>query len=578
MNIKTFIFNKIAVSSVLLYAAVGSSLAGTTAYIPGGGGMASVIDTTTQTQTSVISGLGTNFSLSLSPNGSVAYSADYSGNSVRPINTSTNVAGTAIPVGVGPVNVTFSADSSTAYVSNLDGNSISVINVSTGTVTSTVTGVCSAGSTFGPTQSVFNGPKLLIVCRGSPSTVMSMDTSAANALTSLATVQDDAYNIAISTSSGFGYVTNFSSGTVSKFNLTSGAATHYPTTGVTLPLGLAVTPDGSKIYVGDLGGGSNLIVMNPSGTVLSTLDLGVSGIAGLGMSSNGTVMYAPLGGTAAGIKVIDTATDSVTATIANPGASVSIIWGDFLGNVSASASPNSAPTATSVSISGTAQSGSTLTGSYTYTDADSDAQGSSTFRWVKNSVNTGVGGGTNVGTSTTYTPVAGDVGSFMYYCVTPVAAAGVTTGTEVCSVATSAVISGNAAPVATSVAISGTSQATITLTGSYTYTDADSDAQGSSTFRWVKNSVNTGVGGGTNVGTSTTYTPVAGDVGSYLYYCVTPVASAGVTTGTEVCSVASAAVAAAPVPAPIPTLSEWAMILMASLMGLFAFTRIRRQS
>jgi hypothetical protein len=33
-----------------------------------------------------------------------------------------------------------------------------------------------------------------------------------------------------------------------------------------------------------------------------------------------------------------------------------------------------------------------------------------------------------------------------------------------------------------------------------------------------------------------------------------------------------------PVAAPIPTLSEWAMIFLASLMGLFAFTRIRRQS
>jgi hypothetical protein len=29
---------------------------------------------------------------------------------------------------------------------------------------------------------------------------------------------------------------------------------------------------------------------------------------------------------------------------------------------------------------------------------------------------------------------------------------------------------------------------------------------------------------------------------------------------------------------PIPTLSEWAMILMASLMGMFAYARIRRQS
>jgi len=29
-------------------------------------------------------------------------------------------------------------------------------------------------------------------------------------------------------------------------------------------------------------------------------------------------------------------------------------------------------------------------------------------------------------------------------------------------------------------------------------------------------------------------------------------------------------------PAPIPTLSEWAMIFMASLMGMFAFVRLRR--
>lgn len=38
------------------------------------------------------------------------------------------------------------------------------------------------------------------------------------------------------------------------------------------------------------------------------------------------------------------------------------------------------------------------------------------------------------------------------------------------------------------------------------------------------------------------------------------------------------AVVAAPAPASIPTLSEWAMIFLASLMGLFAFARIRRQN
>ena len=34
--------------------------------------------------------------------------------------------------------------------------------------------------------------------------------------------------------------------------------------------------------------------------------------------------------------------------------------------------------------------------------------------------------------------------------------------------------------------------------------------------------------------------------------------------------------AAAQPPQPVPTLSEWAMIIMASLMGLFAFMRLRR--
>lgn len=105
-------------------------------------------------------------------------------------------------------------------------------------------------------------------------------------------------------------------------------------------------------------------------------------------------------------------------------------------------SPNSAPTASSVAITGTAQVGTQLSGGYTYADADSDAQGTSTFRWVRNSVNSGVIGGTDIAgaTAQNYTPVTGDVGKYLYFCVTPVASAGTSPGTEVCSSASSAVI------------------------------------------------------------------------------------------------------------------------------------------
>ena len=138
----------------------------------------------------------------------------------------------------------------------------------------------------------------------------------------------------------------------------------------------------------------------------------------------------------------------------------------------------------------------------------------------------------------------------------------------------------NAAPSATSVSITGTAQVASTLTGTYTFTDADSDAEGASTFRWVRNNVSTGVAGGTDVANATTYSPVSADVGSNLYFCVLPVAAAGTTSGTEVCSEATSVVAPAlaSAPAAIPTLSEWAMLFLASLMAMFAYARMRRQS
>ncbi|MDP3231102.1 MAG: IPTL-CTERM sorting domain-containing protein, partial [Acidovorax sp.] len=100
----------------------------------------------------------------------------------------------------------------------------------------------------------------------------------------------------------------------------------------------------------------------------------------------------------------------------------------------------------------------------------------------------------------------------------------------------------NESPSAATVAVTGTVQAGLLLTGGYVYSDPENDAEGTSTFRWVRNSVNTGISGGSDVATTLTYTPVAGDQGQYLYFCVTPVAGAGVTTGVLACSPATAQV------------------------------------
>ena len=232
---------------VLLSAfSVGNACAAVYAYVPNqGNGTASVIDTSTQTQVAVIPGMGTTYSAAVAPNGSIAYVADFAGNRIFPINTTTNTVGTPITVGANPVNITFSADSASAYMSDYGANSISIINVAGGTVTTTVPAVCPAGIPQ-PLQTVFYGAKLLIVCNGGASQVITIDTSAGNALATLATVGNSAYNIAISATSGFGYVTNYGGANLSKFDLNTGATTNYATTGVGSPLGVAVTPDGSK--------------------------------------------------------------------------------------------------------------------------------------------------------------------------------------------------------------------------------------------------------------------------------------------------------------------------------------------
>jgi hypothetical protein len=178
-------------------------------------------------------------------------------------------------------------------------------------------------------------------------------------------------------------------------------------------------------------------------------------------SANGTVA-ADVGGiitgTTGGNTCVDQFVDATTVVLtATPASGYAVTWGGAdgagctgntctLSSIAASklvtatfTLANAAPTATGVAISGTARVGTALTGSYTYSDAESDAEATTTFRWVRNSVNTGIGGGSDVATTQNYTPVSGDAGKYMYFCVTPVASAGTATGAEVCSNATAAV-------------------------------------------------------------------------------------------------------------------------------------------
>ena len=237
-------------------------------------------------------------------------------------------------------------------------------------------------------------------------------------------------------------------------------------------------------------------------------------------------------------------------TVGKPNYKVKIFLRDRLagsGNVGTSLAeaitvnwmPNEAPTASNATISGTAQVGKTVTASYTYSDAENDVEGTSEFQWYQASQADGSDKQAISGaTSKTYTIQAGDEGKYLFVNVTPKANTGTTSGTAVTSGGSSAVAPAfNEAPIVSSVKVSGMAQIGSSLTASYTYSDAENDAEGTSGFQWYRASQKDGSDKEAITGaTSKTYTIQAADQEKYLFVEVTPKASVGTETGTIVLS------------------------------------------
>lgn len=103
----------------------------------------------------------------------------------------------------------------------------------------------------------------------------------------------------------------------------------------------------------------------------------------------------------------------------------------------------------------------------------------------------------------------------------------------------STLLSLDSAPVASNVIISGSLVVDQTLSGVYTYFDADNDEEGISTYKWylAEDALGTNKTEIFNE-TNPTYTLVGADTGKFIIFEVTPVASSGITTGAAQQSVA----------------------------------------
>lgn len=192
--------------------------------------------------------------------------------------------------------------------------------------------------------------------------------------------------------------------------------------------------------------------------------------------------------------------------------------------------------------------GSTLTGSWTYFDCEAEPAGTSTYQWYRADDISGTNETVIAGaTSITYSTTLADGNKYVRFAVTPVATTGTSPGKLTKASSYSKVNVVNALPVATNVQISGGyplpagywrsqfAKVGDVLTGTYTYSDADADPEGASSYQWYQDTDSV-TGGETAISsaTSVNYTVTISDCGKYLKFGVTPAAATGSSPGTLV--------------------------------------------
>ncbi|NML56123.1 Calx-beta domain-containing protein [Chryseobacterium cheonjiense] len=208
---------------------------------------------------------------------------------------------------------------------------------------------------------------------------------------------------------------------------------------------------------------------------------------------------------------------------------------------------NTVPSATNVTISGNYTSGSVLTGNYTFSDAESNPDNATALIWKR----ADDASGTNMvtiasATAQNYTSTSADLNKYIQFCVTPGSLVGASPGLQKCS-AWGGPVGANQAPTASGVSITGTAIQGQTLTGTYTYNDAEGNVQGTSTFRWTRSDNASGANETTIPGaTGSSYILAAADINKYIKFYVTPIAATGTLMGTETGSGFTGAIASLP--------------------------------
>ena len=192
------------------------------------------------------------------------------------------------------------------------------------------------------------------------------------------------------------------------------------------------------------------------------------------------------------------------------------------------------------------RTGDTLHGTYIYSDVDADPEQDTVLQWQR--------GGVDIpgATSRTYTTQAADENQELALQVRPRSAMPADPEFGAQEVSPSVIVQGINPPVASNVTQGGTFTVGETLSGNYRFDDPDGDAEGASTYAWIRGAENDPNAVYISGATARSYILQPTDEGQIIRFEVTPVAQTGrLSTGVAVAAPDSPPIAARLGAAPV---------------------------
>ncbi len=181
--------------------------------------------------------------VAITPDGSTAWIANYSENTVTPVVLATGAVGKAITVGNNPDDIAITPDGAEAYVTNFGSDTVSVIDLSTKTVFATIpVGTLPNAIVITP-----DGTKAY-ASNSADGTVTPIVTSSDTA-GPVITVGSSPDTLAVAPDGSTVWVGNLTSNTITPINTFT--HTTGPSITVNDPSAIGTTPDGAKAYVGN---------------------------------------------------------------------------------------------------------------------------------------------------------------------------------------------------------------------------------------------------------------------------------------------------------------------------------------